>query len=623
MVLAMLLLGTINTVWATGEHWTWNPHEYASNSTFVGIITIEGVEQRSAQLEIGAFYDGVCRGSIKCLYVESRDRYYAFLTVNGEAGMTMTFRLWNHATDTELEVTSESTYTFYPDDFFGLPSNPYVFPFSLDFEGPVYTGEEDMQWSNIENWRNELFPSEGDEVFILSNCIVDTDAAVSDMTIIEGQTLTVQSGNTLNVSGDLTNTMASGLVIEDGAQLVNASDNVAATVLKDITAYGYDNPDGWYTIASPVDRMPIEGSDFLTPEFDLYRYDETSLTQEEWQNYKADNPGFTFFENGRGYLYANSNTFSPAFTGTLNNAAVGYRLTYTERPDELSGLNLIGNPFPHVIYKGEGGAIDNANLASGYYTLTNEGAWHVHTYDDAIQPGQGILVRTTAATELTIAKSNAVASSESPGAKSGMGRLMLKVSGDRGEDRAFAYFGQGIGLNKLDNFSDQLPNLWISDEGVSYAIAHVGDGCEPLEVCFSSGQSGDFTLSVDVSDTDFSALRLIDRVAGITVDMLQQPTYTFHAEGTENEARFRLMFEVETGLVETPSEAFCFVRDKVICFDAEAEGGHLTMTDVLGREVKSVMLKGNTIAVSELPNGIYIIRLTKGNEVKTQKVVLR
>ena len=45
MVLAMLLLGTINTVWATGEHWTWNPHEYASNSTFVGIITIEGVEQ--------------------------------------------------------------------------------------------------------------------------------------------------------------------------------------------------------------------------------------------------------------------------------------------------------------------------------------------------------------------------------------------------------------------------------------------------------------------------------------------------------------------------------------------------------------------------------------------------
>ncbi|MBQ5457880.1 MAG: hypothetical protein IIT61_04065, partial [Bacteroidales bacterium] len=38
----------------------------------------------------------------------------------------------------------------------------------------------------------------------------------------------------------------------DDAQLVNASANVAATMEKEITAFGSDNPDGWYTISSPM-----------------------------------------------------------------------------------------------------------------------------------------------------------------------------------------------------------------------------------------------------------------------------------------------------------------------------------------------------------------------------------
>lgn len=401
-------------------------------------------------------------------------------------------------------------------------------------------------WSTASNWQEGTLPEADDVAFINAPCQLDQDAEVAALAISDDQTLTVQSGKTLTVNGLLFNPSAEGLVIEDGAQLINATSNVAATMEKGIAAYPSNGPDGWYTIASPMDEMPIAESDFLTPNFDLYRFDETNLTHEEWQNYKANHLDFATFEKGRGYLYANSNSFAPAFMGTLSNTAATYHLTYTERLDALSGFNLIGNPFPHVIYKGAGGAIDNAQLASGYYTLTNEGAWHVHTYEDAIMPGQGILVKTMAGLDLTIAKSNATALSESSDAKASSSRVVLKVSGSWGEDRAFVYFGQGIGLDKMENLSRSVPSLWIRDNGHDYAIAHVDSDCESLELFFSNMQSGDFTLSVDVSDTSFSVLQLTDRITGVTIDLLQQPSYVFHSAGQENEARFSLTFKMET-----------------------------------------------------------------------------
>ena len=400
-------------------------------------------------------------------------------------------------------------------------------------------------WSTASNWQEGTLPGADDVAFIDAPCQLDQNAEVAALAIADGKTLTVQSGKTLTVNGLLFNTSTEGLVIKDGAQLINASGNVAATMEKDIAAYSNDNPDAWYTIASPMDEMPIEGSSFATPEFDLYRFNESNLTNEEWENYKGSLADFTTFENGRGYLFANSNAFSPAFTGTLNASAVTCPLSYTERPnDPLSGFNLIGNPFPHDIYKGTGAAIDNANLASGYYTLTNEGTWQVHTYEDAIHPGQGILVKATASTVLTIAKSTAVATSETGGAKRETSPLSISVKGENGMNQAFVYFGRGNSMEKLGGFVAQEPSLWVRDNGKDYAIAHMEKACETLELCFSSKQSGDFILTIDRNETEFEYLQLVDHVTGLTVDLLKQPTYGFHVTGQEPDARFSIRFKV-------------------------------------------------------------------------------
>lgn len=476
-------------------------------------------------------------------------------------------------------------------------------------------------WSTASNWRGSALPGTEDEAFIDADCMLDSDAIVAALSITEGKVLTLQTGKTLTVTGTLANSTETGLVIEDGAQLVNASAGVKATMKKEITAHGTD-PNGWYTIASPMNAMPIASSGFLAGEYDLYRFNEANMSQNEWENYRAGHTDFTTFENGRGYLYANSNTISPAFTGTLNNAAVSYNLTYTNRPtDEFDGFNLIGNPFPHVIYKGAGGAINDAKLASGYYTLSHEGAWHVHPYSEAIQPGQGVLVKATEATTLSIAKSNAVATGETS-AKS-MGLLSLNVMGDNGEDRAYAYLSPGVGLDKMNSFDETAPLLYIRDNGHDYAIAHLDGQSETMDLMFRNKQAGSYTLKVGYQGLSFTYLHLVDHITGADIDLLQQPSYTFQATGNEYEARFMLVFRNNTGVEENIQQSFCFVKDRVLYFNEDVENAKLTVTDMLGRTVRQMTLDNTSCDLSALSEGVYVVGLNKGNEMKVQKIVIK
>lgn len=621
--LALTIISLFVTGWAMAQtHWSAiSGTQY--NMTVKGIIVIDGVTQANNQLEIGAFCGDECRGSRKAALFPPTGEYPVMLTVvsNVFSGETITFRIYDHATQQELNLTSESTLIFEHNTNQGTMNNWFPFNFTSPASAAFHfttTGN----WSEASNWQGGVLPDADDEVFIDAACQLDQNATVGALTVSDGQSLTLQVGKTLTVPGDLVNGEVSGLVIKDGAQLLNASENVRATMEKNIEAYSTTNPAGWYTIASPMDEMPIASSDFLTERYDLYRFDERNMNQNEWENYKAGHADFTTFENGRGYLYANSNSFSPAFTGTLNYADVNCSLTYTERPDTQSGFNLIGNPFPHVIYKGNGGAIDNAKLASGYYTLTNEGVWHVHTYDDAILPGQGILVKTVAATDLTIAKSNAMASSETSGAKSGTGRMNIGVEGSNGQDRAFVYFSQGIGLNKMGSFDESAPSLWIRDNGVNYAIAHVDSQCETIDLMFRNNQSGTFTLAVNSNDLDFNYLHLIDHITGADIDLLQQPSYTFSASGNEFEARFMLVVRQNTGVEENQQQSFCFVKDKVLYFNTEVQGGQLKIVDVLGRTMKSIEMRETSCSVADLPFGLYLVYLNDGKSTLVQKILI-
>ena len=115
-------------------HWEVNVHQYANNMNAIGIIQIDGVEQNTAMLEIGAFSGDECRGRGRAIFIPELDRYLLFLTLFGEDGDEITFRLYDHNTDEELDLTCPTTVTFATDEILGTPYDPVVFEFLSHFE---------------------------------------------------------------------------------------------------------------------------------------------------------------------------------------------------------------------------------------------------------------------------------------------------------------------------------------------------------------------------------------------------------------------------------------------------------------------------------------------------------
>lgn len=137
---ACFVLGT-----SINPHWTFNPYQYGHSMTMVGVVKIDGEEQRTPYLELGAFCGGECRGNTLMQYVPAMDRYFAFLTVYGEDMNTINFKLYDHYNGYELDRRAP-LFAFAADTICGNPGDPYIFNFSTYYSittiaYPYYAGE--------------------------------------------------------------------------------------------------------------------------------------------------------------------------------------------------------------------------------------------------------------------------------------------------------------------------------------------------------------------------------------------------------------------------------------------------------------------------------------------------
>ncbi len=600
-------------------HWTpCDEGLYSGSTTIIGVVMIDNVEQVSDLMELAVFCGDECRGTTWTTEFPITHRFIAQVNVYGENGHQLTFKAYNHITDQEMVNDPEVVVSFTEEGAGGL-----FVPLELNFTVPsqAITNTTSGDWSDPAVWGGtEPTPEANVQVGTGDVTIGDNGAVevtVASLEIVTGATLTIESGSTLIVAGNLVNDDENGLVIEDGAQVINESAGVKATAHKNIQAWTSKDSNGWHLIASPVDGMTVAGSDFVIETYDLYRYDEPTAT---WENYRTHyNTDFLTFENGRGYLYANSNSgFSPAFTGDLNYTAMTYQVSFASL-STLKGFNLIGNPFPHNIYKGAGGAIDDSKLASGYYTLSYNGEWVTHTFEDVIAPGQGILVKTTAGGNITIAKKNAASTAETS-SKDAARRLKINVSGNGKSDRAYAYFSDGVGLDKMDNYSSSAAQIAIRNGENDYAIAHVGSDCEEMDVIFKNTKNGYYTVTFEDAD-DFDYLHLIDNVLGIDTDMKQESYYKFHALGNEDENRFKVVCKGYNSVGEdTDDHSFAYITSGNIVVKGE---GMLQIIDMTGRVVNTMNVNGVETIEKPSQNGVYVLRIVNGNDIKTQKIVVR
>jgi hypothetical protein len=448
------------------------------------------------------------------------------------------------------------------------------------------------------------------------NTIVNvTEETIIDEDIAETELVLVASGAVLTFNGQ-NNGSAANLIIEDGGQLVFSGDDVQATVKKQ-TIGGTKADMHWYTIASPVANNKFTEVDNLMIAdpyvYDLYRYNETTST---WENYKEDDPahaGFnpgdanSAFEAGRGYLYYNEAGSELSFAGTLNNDGVKYNLTAGS--SEFTGINLIGNPFTQDITL----ANIEGEISEGGYVLNNANDWSADP-NLTIKPCEGFLVQVATPQEITI---NKTTSSKS---RANHDYIALTVTNNEYEDVAYALFSNGMGLNKINHRNADIPMIYIPQDGKNYAIATMSDNTEMFNLNFKAMTTGKYTLSYKAKGT-YSYLHVIDRFTGEDIDMLVEGEYSFIGSSYDNDARFivKLSYNANIGEFDTNS-IFAYQNGDEIIVNGE---GQLQVYDVMGRFVQCINVNGTeSISASQFSDAVYIFRMI-GETVKTQKIVVR
>ena len=150
---------------------------------------------------------------------------------------------------------------------------------------------QDGNWSNTDNWSAKRLPKENENVIINANAtLASGNIEVNSLTINEGKSLTLNGGAKLTVINDFTNTDADAFIVNDGAQVIQDNEDVAATFNMNIVnpqEWSANNTTGWQFITSPLKNARIE--DFIpeTSEYDLYKYDGNKNI--EWLNHKDEN----------------------------------------------------------------------------------------------------------------------------------------------------------------------------------------------------------------------------------------------------------------------------------------------------------------------------------------------
>ncbi len=433
------------------------------------------------------------------------------------------------------------------------------------------------------------------------------DVTLNDLNLTaSSESLIVHSGSVVTLTGTVTNDSPDNLVIEDGGQLVFDGTGVKATMKK--KTVGESKAEHWYTIASPVNNIDFANITNLTnaATFDLYRYDEATYT---WENYKnTAHTDFVTAENGRGYLYYNSDGNELSFAGELNNSA-SYDLTASGA--QMNGLNLIGNPFTQDITLANISLSDDAQISEGFYVLSNNSDWVASV--TTVKPCEGFIVKVNKATTATFSKSTGSSKS-----RANRDYIAFTVANNQYEDVAYAMFSNGLGLDKINHRNADIPMVYIPQNGQNYAIATMDDNTQAFELNFKAMTTGQYTLSYK-AEGKYSYLHVIDRLTGEDIDMLLDGEYSFIGSPRDNEARFivKLSYNANIDEIEV-NDNFAYQNGSDIIVNGN---GELQVFDVTGRMVMNTKING--IQTVNVPaTGMYIFRMV-GESVQTQKIVVR
>lgn len=97
------LIGLVS--YGQAPDWSVNENDFEYTMSFVAFANIDGTNLSSTNDMVGAFSNGELRGATNLIYVESSDRYYAYLTIFSNTDQElMDFKMYNSVSNEIIDV---------------------------------------------------------------------------------------------------------------------------------------------------------------------------------------------------------------------------------------------------------------------------------------------------------------------------------------------------------------------------------------------------------------------------------------------------------------------------------------------------------------------------------------
>lgn len=467
-------------------------------------------------------------------------------------------------------------------------------------------------WSGT-NWSTSPGPSDN---AVISGDYVNGSLEVNDLTIKSSNSVTILSGETLIVNGDLI--INGTLDIASGGSLVTLGNVVGeATISRSTT---FTDSEGKYSVVG----SPVVGESTSSLGALVYAYDETVA-------YGSD--GSTRFievispeEMYAGDAYFSAYTGDISFTGNPNTGNIDVDLHYDETNDGSpanAGFNLVSNPYPCAINYSElinsttnpdidasiyiwddGGSNTGQRTNSDYITINElgvagAGSGRSADWNGYIGSAQGFFVKSTTSGTLHFTDDMKEAGFNTDGSffrqlNSDVNKIKLSLSSDQNESfSTIIGFLQDatVGLDrsydaaKLSGSTTfSLYSLLDNNPLTIQGLPLVNEETK-VNLGYSILAEGEYKISIDQFENfkDINAV-LVDHKLNKEISLSKGSTYTFVSNETEiNNSRFSLILSPTDILNTSP-----IVED--ISLLVKSNGMHITSTNGINSNGQVVIM---------------------------------
>jgi len=341
------------------KHFPNNYHQFPDAMGITAIVFIDDVEQTSPLLEVGAICESESRGSELPLYMDFVDQWMYFLVINGAYGDDLTFKLYDHETQQELDLQCESPLMF--DE--GAEDYDLFSPFEIRFTSAVEASQTTNLFQGWNWWSTYIGQDDINGLLMLENSLENSGLR------IQGKTASVDC---FSYQGQPSWYGTLDAITNEQMYKIRTSEACSTTIVGTIVPMA-DLPitinEGWNWIGFPSDQslsLTVALGDFNPETNDVIKGRNNSSTYFSDGSTSQWYGGLNTLEPGQGYMYKSNSATSKTlvFQSGRGNGNVEPNITPENNTFVPASANYADNMLITAVVE-----IDGTELRSEDYEL--------------------------------------------------------------------------------------------------------------------------------------------------------------------------------------------------------------------------------------------------------------